>query len=76
MTMAEKPEVRYGNYDDLASRFAPNEAWVLNAKRTEWAETNAIRHAHVVHELSKEAFEAEFPDAPPLPPEAFKESRG
>jgi len=72
--MAEEP--RYGSYDGAGSRFAPNEAWVLSEDQTKWTEINSIAHAHEVREISKSAFELRFPNAPPLPPEAFKEPRG
>jgi hypothetical protein len=72
--MADEP--RYGDFGGKASRFAPNEAWVLDEGLGQWREINSVSHANEVHELSKAEFEADFPDAPPLPPEAFKEPRG
>ena len=66
----------YGSFDGLASRFAPNEAWVLNEDRTHWTEINSTEHAQEVRELSKAKFEERFPNAPPLPPKAFATPRG
>lgn len=73
--MADKPEILYGNYDGTASRFAPNEAWVLNETSKQWVEINSTEHAQEVRELSKADWEKRFPDTPPLPPEAFKAPR-
>jgi hypothetical protein len=71
--MAEEP--RYGNYDGSPSRFAPGEAWVLDANN-EWNAINSTEHGQEVRELSKAEFDKRFPNTPPLPPEAFKEPRG
>jgi hypothetical protein len=73
--MAEKPDVRYGSYGDgYASRFVPGEAWVLAADGA-WHEVNSAHHGEDFREMSKAEWEKKFPDAPPLPPEAFKTKR-
>ena len=64
-------DIRYGNYDDLASRFVVGEAWVLRRDGT-WHEANSTVHGEDVVELSKADWEKEFPNTPPLPPQAFK----
>ena len=69
--MADKPDIRYGNYDDRASRFVPGEAWVLSTDG-KWIEANSSIHGESFVELSKADWEKEFPNTPPLPPEAFK----
>jgi hypothetical protein len=70
--VADKPEIRYGDYYDAASRFTTNEAWVLNKKENKWNRINTAEHGQEVRELSKANWDKEFPNAPPLPPEAFK----
>jgi len=72
--MADTPDILYGNFEDMPSRFAPNEAWVYHDSK--WMEMQSVEHAHRVHELTKAKWEADFPDTPPLPPEAFKTPRG
>jgi hypothetical protein len=70
--MAEKPDIRYGDYfGGSASRFTYGEAWVLKADGT-WHRINSSDHGEEVRELSKAEWEKRFPNAPPLPPEAFK----
>jgi len=69
--MADKPNIRYGNYEDHASRFVPGEAWVLASDGT-WNRADSYIHSESAVELSKADWEKVFPNTPPLPPEAFK----
>lgn len=69
-------EPKYGNYNGLGSRYKefpdrPAEAWVMDNDRTKWEMINPLDHAADVGELTKEAWEKRFPDAPPLPENAF-----
>jgi hypothetical protein len=65
--MATEPY--YADYDGLACRFTANEGWVL---RDKWEEGYPSDVNHTARILTKEEFDRFFPDAPPLPPEAFK----
>ena len=65
-------KIMYGNYDEMASCFTANEAWILRANGTWHKLLNSTMHNHEVVFLTKEDWEKCFPGTPPLPPEAFK----
>jgi len=66
----------YGEFDGIPSRFDGDmETWVYHADKKSWVRINSASHSNAAHELSKEDFDYLFPRLPPLPPEAFKESR-
>jgi hypothetical protein len=60
---------KYGSFDGIPSRYNASEAWVLHDK---WVKINSVSHNNAVRELTKQEFDQLFPDAPPLPAEAFK----
>jgi hypothetical protein len=66
-------EPYYADMDGLPSRSDGREAWVYT-EGGGWKEINAASHGMNSQPLSKEVFDKCFPDTPPLPPEAFKDS--
>ena len=74
MTIKRK-EPWYGSFDGIPSRYAMYEAWVYYGDDDGWEEINSASHGNAVSELTKADFDDLFPDLPPLPPVAFKESR-
>jgi hypothetical protein len=70
-------EPKYGNYNGLGSRYKtypdrPSEAWVMDNDRKSWDMINSVDHINDVIELTKDEWEKDYPDAPPLPKEAFR----
>jgi hypothetical protein len=63
-------EILYGYFDGLAARYNGREAWVLNEDRTKWNRIST--HDDAIREITKNYYDERFPNAPPLPPEAFK----
>jgi hypothetical protein len=64
--------ISYGCWDGLATRSRGWEAWLLHADGT-WHETNAADVAFKAWVVSEQEFRRTFPDAPPLPDEAFRD---
>ena len=69
--------IKYGKYISVGSRYKefpdrPPEAWILNVERTKWEPVSSADHAEESYEMTREEWEKEFPNAPPLPPIAFK----
>jgi hypothetical protein len=60
----------YGSFDGLACRYTAKEGWVLHTER--WVQLNSVSVNNAVRELTKAEFDQLFPDAPPLPPDAFE----
>ena len=64
-------DVRCGAFEGNPVRYTDIESWIFdyNGKWREWQSTGEILTN--AHRLTKDAFERDYPNLPPLPAEAF-----
>lgn len=65
-------KVHFGDWEGVAVRFHDEEAWALSWHDNKWQPLHPAEAVENARLLSEEQFQVRFPEAPPLPKEAFK----
>jgi hypothetical protein len=65
-------EIGYADWEHLAVRYTQTEAWLYSRRTHRWEPLHPAEAFCKAYVLTKESFERQFPDLPPLPPEAFR----